>query len=67
MKLPTFLYRDDDGERFTLNSNGKYTMDSSKMNPKYEYNYDCLMSFGFVDSLDNCHISQIIHECNGHE
>lgn len=47
---PIFLYRSSDGERYTQQFNGKYSMDESKMNPKYEYNYETLIFNGFVDS-----------------
>lgn len=38
-----YIYRIDDGERWTLQENGKYTMDSSRMFQKYEYTYKELM------------------------
>lgn len=47
MKRSKYLFRDD-GERFTLQANGKYTMDNSAMNPKYEYPFDVLVSYGFT-------------------
>lgn len=59
MKHPKYLFRSDDGQRWTLQSNGKYWMDESKM-PKdmkeYYISYEILMRFGFVDSLKKCKI-----------
>lgn len=67
MKYPKFLFRPDDGFRFTLQSNGKYTMDKSIMKPKYEYTYTYLKSCGFVDSFGECKIKEYISENDGHE
>lgn len=47
MKKPKYLYRPDDGFRFTLQSDGKYTMDKSMMANKYRYEYKVLISLGF--------------------
>lgn len=46
--LPQFLFRPIDSERWTLQRNGNYTMDSSKMIPKYEETYETLISHGFT-------------------
>jgi hypothetical protein len=43
-KQPKYLYRDD-GERFTRQANGKYTLDSSRMAKKYEYSYEVLATY----------------------
>ncbi len=65
--LPKYLYRRDDGERFTLQDNGKYTMDTSNMQPKYEYPYELLIRNGFKDSLDKCETKEYISNNNdGH-
>jgi hypothetical protein len=48
MKKPKYIYRKDDGFRFTRQKNGKYTMDKSLMNPKYEYEYFVLSGSNFV-------------------
>jgi hypothetical protein len=42
---PKHLYRDD-GERFTKNDNGFYTMDSSNMAVPYQWSYLTLISTG---------------------
>jgi len=52
-----YLYRKDDGERFTKQSDGKYTMDNSEMYMKYRYTYASLKSHGFVESLEECDTS----------
>jgi len=49
MRKPKYLFRDD-GQRFTLQSNGKYTMDESAMEPKYEYSFEILASYGFTET-----------------
>jgi len=46
---PKYLFRDD-GIRFTLQKNGKYTMDTTMMNPPYEYSFDVLNSYGFTQT-----------------
>ena len=66
MTKPIFLYRFDDGARFTLNCDGNYTMDESVMSPKYEYSYKCLINKGFVDSLDKCVIKEYETINDGH-
>ena len=62
-----YLYRKDDGERFTKQSDGKYTMDKSMMGEKYRYTYASLKSHGFVDSLDECVIVNHEDHHYGHE
>lgn len=54
---PKYLYRSDDGMRFTLQGNGYYSMDYSEMNPKYGYSYETLIKSGFVEE-----ISQTVQE-----
>ena len=44
-QLPKYLYRKDDGERFTL-KNGEYEMDRSMMYTPYRYTYARLMDTG---------------------
>ena len=66
MKYPMFLFRKDDGIRFTRQYNGKYTMDKSEMNPKYEYTYQRLINDGFVNCLDKCEIAEYKTKNNGH-
>lgn len=61
-----FLYRKDDGERFTKQSDGKYTMDNSEMGEKYRYTYASLKSHGFVDTLDECVIITYDQHYDGH-
>lgn len=52
---PKYLYRREDGERFTLQNDGKYTMDSSEMHKPYRYTYERLVhNYCCVDSLDKC-------------
>lgn len=46
--LPKYIYRIDDGFRFTLQPNNKYTMDKSEMNPKYEYEISALTNSAFT-------------------
>lgn len=48
MNKPKYIFRIDDGFRFTLQDNGKYTMDRSKMNPKYEYDLQALSNVYFT-------------------
>ncbi len=43
---PTYLWRTDDGERFTRGADGHYTMDSSQMGEPYRYSYQTLLSHG---------------------
>jgi hypothetical protein len=45
-----YIYRIDDGERWTLQENGKYTMDNSRMFQKYEYTYEELMNRGLFST-----------------
>ena len=40
---PQRLERIDDGEIFSLNSEGTYSMDSSAMRPRYTYTLEHLM------------------------
>ena len=61
-----YLFRSDDGERFTLQSSNCYTMDNSGMGLKYEYSYEKLISCGFVDSLDKCKIIEYKSNNHGH-
>jgi len=61
-----YLYRKDDGERFTRQSDGKYTMDKSRMDIPYRYSYASLKSHGFVDSLDECAIVEYKQNYDGH-
>lgn len=61
-----FLFRKDDGFRFTRQSNGKYTMDKSEMNPKYQYSYEKLIKDGFVNCLDDCEIVVNKYKNDGH-
>jgi len=49
-KLPTYLYRKDDGERWTL-CNGKYEMDRSMMHTPYRYSYAHLMNTGAFSEI----------------
>jgi hypothetical protein len=63
-----YLYRKDDGEMFTKQSDGKYTMDNSHMYgsyPEYRYSYAALKSVGFVKSLEECVILKHIHKYEG--
>ena len=65
--LPQYLYRNDDGERFTLQDDGLYTMDSSMMYEPYGYSYKSLISYGFKESLADCDmISYIPAKYDGH-
>ena len=66
MKYPKYLFRKDDGIRFTRQSNGKYTMDKSEMKPKYEYGFHVLFLNGFVDSIHKCKIEKFEYKNNGH-
>jgi hypothetical protein len=52
--MPKYLYRRSDKARFTLQENGKYTMDDCRMVPKYEYSYKRLMHSNFVESPEEC-------------
>lgn len=45
--LPKVLIRTDDGERFTRNRDGTYSMERTGMAEPYRYSYDKLMSDGF--------------------
>ena len=45
---PLYVYRKDDGVRFTRQSNNKYTTDESAMNPKYEYDLAALTGPAFT-------------------
>jgi len=66
-KLPTHLYRHDDGARFTRQLfDGLYTMDSSMMRPKYRYSYDRLIKDGFVSKLSDCEITTYKSHNDGH-
>ena len=47
MKHPKHLYRFDDNERFTLQPDGLYTMDSAMMHNPHRYTYEKLSSCGF--------------------
>lgn len=61
---PKYLYRSDDGERFTLQKSGRYKMDKSGMN--YTYGYHHLIRCGFLDSLDKCKIVEYKESNDGH-
>lgn len=65
-KFPIHLFRRDDGERFTHNGKGIYTMDSSKMRPKYEYPYELLIRNGFKLRLKDCVIEEYVSKNDGH-
>lgn len=56
----------DDGERFTLQNNGGYTMDNSIMGKPYEYSYEILKSCGFVETMKECKIIEYVQENSGH-
>jgi len=56
MNAPKYLYRPDDGYRFTRQSDGAYTMDKSRMGRKWRYSYDRLKSLDFVEDLKECKI-----------
>ena len=60
--LPQYLYRNSDGERFTCQPDGKYTMDASKMYYPYRYTYDTLIGYGFRESLEACEIIHAVTE-----
>ena len=45
---PKYLYRPSDNERWTLQSNGLYTMDSSQMVEPYLQTYERLIKVGFT-------------------
>jgi hypothetical protein len=66
MNTPKHLYRSTDGARFTRQPNGKYSMDSSQMIPKYEYGITLLLDKGFVNSLEECKIEQLVSQNDGH-
>jgi len=54
---PKYLFRDSDGERYSLNEDGEtYSMDSSMMYDKYKYKFELLMYYGFKFRLDECNI-----------
>jgi hypothetical protein len=59
MKKPKYLYRSDDGERFTRQRDGYYTMDNSQMYRKYRYSHSILKKNGFVNSLDECGLDHL--------
>ena len=66
--LPQYLYRNSDGERFTCQPNGEYTMDSSEMYHPHQYSYEILISYGFKEFLEDCEIivSYIPAKYDGH-
>ena len=45
---PKYIYRKSDGIRFTLQENGRYTMDESEMVPKSEYGLEALTGPSFT-------------------
>ncbi len=63
---PKYLYRKCDGGRFTINQNGRYSMDDSIMNPPPQYTYTALIALGFVKSLKDCTIVQYNIISDGH-
>ena len=67
MRYPSHLYRRDDGERFTRQTNGKYTMDKTMMiHDPYEYPYELLMRNGFKTRLKDCVIEPVVNCNDGH-
>ena len=72
MKYPKYLYRRDDGERFTHRGKFKdlktaiYTMDNSMMSPPYEYPYELLIRNGFKIRLKDCVIIEYKTKNDGH-
>lgn len=48
---PEALYRQD-GERFSRNHHGYYSLDSSEMKPPYSYSYSDLMESGYFSRQD---------------
>jgi len=67
-KNPKYLFRSDDGVRFTRQSDGLYTMDDSYMDEiiRHRYSYDVLMSHRFVTRLRDCRITKTIQYNDGH-
>lgn len=67
--FPKYLYRSDDGERFTHIGNGLYWMDKSMM-PKdfkeYQYPYALLIRNGFKTKLNDCVIKKYTSKNDGH-
>ena len=63
---PKYLYRSSDGQRFSLQPNGKYTMDDSQMVPKYEYPPAALPAPDFVDSKEKCVLEVHTRHTDGH-
>ena len=48
MQRPPYLYRSDDGARFTLQPDGQYTMDLSCMARPWRYSLEKLRECGFL-------------------
>ena len=63
--LPKYLFRKNDGERFTL-AGDFYTMDNSNMANPYKYTYNNLIKSGFVDDYCKCRFVNYESENDGH-
>lgn len=61
-----YLWRKDDGERFTRQEDGKYIMDSSMMGTPYRHSLESLLTNDFVDSPDKCVIVEHKTYSNSH-
>jgi hypothetical protein len=58
--LPQFLYRDDDGQEFTLNEDGTYSFPGGF----HKHDYAHLIKCGFKESLSECSLILKIREVN---
>lgn len=63
---PKYLFRKSDGFRFTRQSNGKYTMDKTLMNPPGQWDFEALDNKCFVKSLKQCKIEKYKNNNDGH-
>jgi hypothetical protein len=66
LKYPKYLYRSDDGVRFKLKSNNKYTIDILNSGLNHEYSFATLKRNGFVDSIGKCKIIKHKNNNDGH-
>lgn len=64
---PEYIYRKDDGFRFTRQLNNNYTMDKSMMNPKKEYNRFELLGPEFTTDPKQINILENKEDSDSHQ
>jgi len=64
--LPKYIYRKHDGWRFTLQKDGKYTMDKRAPGPTAHYFYSAFAGSSFVENINDIIIVEYKGKNDGH-